>query len=200
MKGRFLILGFSLCLYGCDSLSTGNLSSRCNSLYWDVLNNTEDATAAINAGEDAGSIAKTYAGHLDNLTEEIAVLRDDVAKGGEKHQWEWPRQMRSRPIEKFELEFIGLREAVFGDRKTREKWDETLPFESEAVSQLHDLKWFCNRVTSANMRPLKLNGGLYERLRNSYTEGKSLEIIKAIKTEEERDAYTKYRVKYYGYF
>ena len=205
---KILCIIFATCLVSaCDSLSTENLADRCDELYEDLNAELTEGIIAYENGLVAEDVIERYTPRIRRLAADIDSLRNDLAKGGQRHQWQWPLLMRSESILKYETTLgkypIGLSPSNWGktaeevrEENKDQKW---LPRSLKDLGQVEyssfeDLKWFCNRVVAANMPAVEArdDSGLVVGFMGREMAAKRLDIMRAIKTDEELYAFQEY--------
>lgn len=205
---KIMCVIFASCLVSaCDSLSTDNLADRCDSLYEDLNAELTEGIIAHENGLTADDVIERFTPRIRKLTADIDSLRDDLAKGGERHHWQWPLLMRSESILKYETTLgkypIGLSPSnwgkTVGEVREENKGQRLLPRSLRELGQVErssfeDLKWFCNRVVAANMAGLETpdDPGLVVGFMGREMAAKRLDIMRAIKTDEELKAFQAY--------
>ena len=196
-----------LSLFGCDSLSSSALASRCDRLYEELNHELTNAISDFEDGVSADSVIERYSPRIEKIARNVPSLRKDLARGGEKHHWQWPDLIMAESVLNYEAT---INEGILGWNPNRlDEPAETLMEMAEAKKflpeeldplagverrSIRDLKWFCNRVVAANLPPVLTpeDGGLVLAFMRREMAAKSLEIMRAIETEEEMAAFTLY--------
>lgn len=205
---KTLCLVFASCLLcACDSLSTDSLADRCDGLYEDLNAELTEAIIEHEDGLAAEGVTERYAPRIRRLAADIDSLRDDLAKGGQRHKWQWPLLMRSESILKYETTLglypIGLSPGNWGktveEVRNENKGQRLLPRSLKDLGQVErssfeDLKWFCNRVVAASMPALETGDdpGLVVGFMGREMAAKRLDIMRATRTDEELRAFQAY--------
>ena len=131
-------------------------------------------------GASLSEVSQAALQSLNGLLQEKEALRQDLADGGEKHQWEWPTTIRKDVYNKIYL--IGARDGLADVR-------------AFAKSEFEGLMWFCNRASSARMPRLKPSNDLIRRVEEGSMRGSIREILAEARTKEEADAILRYMMK-----
>lgn len=181
-KLYFLILLCLLC--ACDNTSQNALSGRCKAFYTDLSEELYGAESAFKSGQSAKDVINLYEIKIFGHKKKAEQLRDDLATGGERYRWKWPRRMRSEEIFEFKVA-----SAYSGDLESLK------PLGEKYRDAFEDLSWFCNRVISAEMPPLGPSKGLNERFMDQMMISQQLKILRAVKTKEEGEAYTDFLIR-----
>ena len=197
----------ALLLAGCDSLSADSLASRCDEIYEDLDSELVKAIDDFEDGDSADDVVEKYTRRIEKIAKDVPSLRDDLAKGGEKHRWQWPDLVRSETILRYEQRMnIGT---LLWDPNRLDESAEAVAAELEAAKYLpdelgmlagverktfQDLKWFCNRVVAAGLPPIDLSGetSLVVSFMRREMAAKELEIMRATQTMEELSAFEEY--------
>lgn len=186
---------------GCSELSTRELSNRCETMYLKAAEDLSRAAQSLQQGDALDAVNARYSARFDERLEAVRKLRADLARGGEKHRWPWPPRIRSKAQSRYSAMNHRITVAVYVD-STVDYAGKPFPISSSAIGELKKLRWFYNRAVSATMKPLKKKKyserTLLDRMEEGYMGGSSLEILEAMETREELEAYTAYRMEYYG--
>ncbi|MCB1682567.1 MAG: hypothetical protein H6858_09190 [Rhodospirillales bacterium] len=181
-RSCFLVILLFLC--GCDNTSQSSLSNRCKSLYVTLENELYAAEDAFKSGQSAKDVINLYDIKIFGHEKEAKQLRDDLATGGERYRWKWPRRIRSEEISDFQVAA-----AYSGELEPLK------PLGTKYRDAFDDLSWFCNRAISAEMPPLGPSQGLNERFMDRMMISQQLKILRAVRTKEEGEAYTDFLIR-----
>lgn len=207
-----LIASFAIAvsLAGCGGPSTGELADRCDSLFDGIAYELEQAIRAFDEGEDPASIINLYEHAIEELANTAPQLSEDLASGGRRHSWEWPLLMRSESVVRYEHrlgpigqtmghpKFFLYDEEDAGNQFAFAELPESLiPLGEIGRAELMELRWFCNRAVSANLPALKDSDleGFATRWRIKGLAGWDTEVMRAIQTDEEAEAFRDYVIR-----
>ena len=204
------LLAFAAMYSGCGGASTSDLASRCDSLFDGIATELEQAARANAEGEDADSVFNSYRQPIEVLVSKAPKLREDLANGGQRHSWQWPLLMRSESVVRYEHRLGSI-----GQTMGHPKWflydeqdagnehafaelpESLIPLGQIGRAELKELRWFCNRVVSAKLP--ELTDSDYERFttrwRIKVLAGWDLEVMRAIQTDEEAEAFRDYVIR-----
>lgn len=200
-----LLLAALLALSSCGSGSTDSLAERCDKTYSSLTAELELAVTAYQNGTPAGDVIQKSAARIELIAFDVPVLRKDLAEAGERHRWEWPPLVVSPAILRYEARIdgtgIGVAPHEWNDIDIDQLAEQSrrLPESLAALGDVgretfRDLKWFCNRVVAATMPPVPddVKDNLFYAFMAREMQAKRLEIMRAIETEEELEAYQAY--------
>ncbi len=195
---------------GCGGRSTSDLIGRCDSLFDGIATELEQAIRAHDEGEGADSIIDAYRPPIEALASKAPQLREDLATGGQRHNWQWPLLMRSESVVRYEHRlgsigqtmghpkwFLYDEEEAGNEHAFAELPESLVPLGQIGRAELMELRWFCNRVVSAKLPALADSDleSFATRWRIKGLAGWDLEVMRAIQTDEEGEAFREYVIR-----
>lgn len=195
---------------GCGGASTGELVNRCDQLFNGIATELEHAIRAIDEGKDSESVINSYKRPIEELASKVSQLREDLAVGGQRHEWTWPLLMRSESVIRYEVRLGAIGQTMGGERwflhDERDSGNEyalaklpelLTPLGQIGRAKLKELRWFCNRAASAELPDLS-DSDLQDfttRWRIKGLAGHDTEVMRALQTDEEADAFRDYVIR-----
>ncbi len=190
---------------GCGGPSTSELVARCDSMFNGIASNLEDAIREIDEGEDAKSVLKSYQQPIEELASNVSKLRKDLASGGQRHDWSWPFFMRSEAVIRYEkrlgktmgdVQFLYEEADSGNDYALAELPDSILALGQIGRTELKELRWFCNRAAWEELPKLSESSleDFVALWRIKGQAGYDTEIMRAIQSDEEAEAFSAYLI------
>jgi hypothetical protein len=166
----------------CGGGATAGLHHRCTDLYAAINAALDSAEARVTAGADPAAVATAAQTTLEPHTAVVKTLRQDLAVAGANRRWKWPRTIRTREINSFDLNL------AWAD-------DGLNPLRRFAKEAFGGTSWFCNRASSAHLGPEQPSISLLRRIEEGAMRGAIRDIMAAVQTTEERDAVWQYMLE-----